>query len=231
MVKHQLVLELGHVVAQSEDDFMVWEGNDLAFNHVISFPNWVSPAALLEAPAKAGKSHLARVWAERANAVYVVPQTLEAQTLAGGLQPVVIEDVDRAGYDEHALFHFLNQSMRDQRPVLITAREPIAQWPFNTNDVKSRARLAAWFSMSAPDDILLSQILVKLFSDRQLSVEPKVLSYLVSRMERSQEEAVVMVDLIDMLSLSKARAITKSIVAEALALRAARNFDAESDKG
>ena len=47
----------------------------------------------------------------------------------------MIEDVDRAGYDEAGLFHLLNQSMRDQRPLLMTAREDIANWPFATDDL------------------------------------------------------------------------------------------------
>ena len=45
--------------------------------------------------------------------------------------------------DAAGLFHLLNQSMRDHRPMLLTAREPVANWPFTTNDLKSRARLAA----------------------------------------------------------------------------------------
>ena len=58
-------------------------------------------------------------------------------------KPLVIEDVDRAGYDEAGLFHLLNQSMRDGRPLLMTAREGIANWPYSTDDVRSRARRAA----------------------------------------------------------------------------------------
>ncbi len=79
----------------------------------------------------------------------------------------MVEDVDRAGYDEDALFHLLNQSMRDGRPVLMTAREGVANWPFETDDLKSRARLAARFTVAVTDDIQLSQMFVKLFGDRQ----------------------------------------------------------------
>ena len=112
--------------------------------------------------------------------------------------------------------------MRDERPVLMTARTPVADWPYRTDDVKSRARLAAHFSITAPDDILLSQMFVKLFADRQLSVDPKVISYLVGRMERSSEEAVALVELLDRLSLSRGRAITRAVAADALAIREQR---------
>ena len=38
---------------------------------------------------------------------------------------------------------------------------------------------------------------VKLFGDRQVTVDPKIIAYLVARMERSPEEAVVLAELID----------------------------------
>ena len=91
------------------------------------------------------------------------PQALQELSRAGGQAPLVLEDVDRAGLDEAALFHLLNQSMRDRRPLLLTAREPVANWPFATDDLKSRARLAARFGMASSDDIQLSQMFVKLF--------------------------------------------------------------------
>lgn len=219
----QLVLDLGHNEAQSEDDFMVCDGNSLAFEHVRSFPDWVAPLTLLEGPAKSGKSHLARIWLARAGGLTADPASVEDLAAQGGQRPVLVEDVDRAGYDEGGLFHLLNQSMRDERPLMMTARAAVAAWPYRTNDVKSRARLAAHFPITAPDDILLSQMFVKLFADRQLSVDPKVISYLVARMERSSEEAVALATVLDRLSLSRGRAVTRAIAAEALALRAGRN--------
>lgn len=221
----QLVLDLGHVEAQSVDDFMVCEGNRLAFSHVLAFPEWSSALTLVEGPVKSGKSHLARIWVGRAGAGIVGRDDLDALAAEGGTGPVLIEDVDRAGYDEAGLFHLLNQSMRDERPVLMTARTPVANWPYATDDVKSRARLASHFPITAPDDILLSQMFVKLFADRQLSVDPKVISYLVTRMERSSEEVVALVSIADRLALSRGRAITRAIAAEALDIRAARHAD------
>ncbi|WP_404403737.1 hypothetical protein [Pelagibacterium halotolerans] len=229
--KTQLVLNLGHVAAQTADDFMVCEGNHLAFEHICAFPNWSAPLALVEGAAKSGKSHLARIWVAQSDAVIAAPDTVESLAAVGGTRPVLVEDADRAGYDEVGLFHLLNQSMRDERPLLMTARIPIAEWPYVTNDVKSRARLAAWFPLTAPDDILLSQMMVKLFADRQLSVDPKVISYLAARMERSSEEVVALVSIADRLALSRGRAVTRAIAAEALALRAAARRDKSDTEG
>jgi chromosomal replication initiation ATPase DnaA len=215
----QLPFEWGHEPSHEEDDFIEGEGNRLALAHIRGFPNWPGPLTLIEGPAKSGKSHLARIWAERVGARVAAPADLEALASEGGHAPLVVEDVERAGYDENALFHLLNQAMRDARPVLMTARESVANWPFETDDLKSRARLAAHFTVSVTDDIQLSQMFVKLFGDRQVTVEPKIISYLVARMERSPEEAVALADLVDRIALSRGTAITRSVAAAALAER------------
>lgn len=229
----QLALELGHTPGLAEGDYLVGDGNRLAYDRILAFPEWHDPITLIVGPAKSGKSHLARIFANRSGAVLLGRDALEAAATTGGTQPLVIEDVDRAGYDEAALFHLLNQAMRDARPLLMTAQQDIAQWPYRTDDVRSRARRAAVFNVSITDDIQLSQMLVKLFADRQVSVDPKIVGYVIARMERSAAEAASLVDLMDRLALSEKTAITRTIAAEALGRRrAARGepqFDIESE--
>jgi chromosomal replication initiation ATPase DnaA len=215
----QLPLDLGHTPSHAEADFMVGEGNELAYAHVLAFPDWSGPLTLFTGPAKAGKSHLARIWAERAGAAIAGPAEAEALAREGGTRPLVLEDVDRAHFGEAALFHLINQSMRDRRPLLLTARAPVAGWPFRTDDLKSRARLAAHFTVAPSDDIELSQMFVKLFGDRQVAVEPKVIAYMVQRMERSAEEAVILAGMVDRMALARGTAITRAIAADAIALR------------
>lgn len=227
----QLPFDYGHEPSHLEDDFIEGEGNRLALAHVRAFPAWPHPLTLVEGPAKSGKSHLGRIWAARAGALHATPQAAEALAKAGGTQPLVVEDVERSGYAEAALFHLLNQSMRDGRPLLLTSREPIANWPFETDDLKSRARLAQRFTLALSDDIQLSQMFVKLFGDRQVAVDPKVIAYLVARMERSPEEAVALAEIADRMALSRGSAITRRIAAAALAERgvAQLELDLEGD--
>jgi chromosomal replication initiation ATPase DnaA len=217
----QLAFELGHTPSHDEADLIVGEGNALAYAHIRAYPHWPAPLTLLTGPAKAGKSHLARIFAARSGAAVAEPDDVELLSRTGGRSPLVLEDVDRVGYDEPALFHLVNQSMRDRRPLLMTARTAVANWPFQTDDLKSRARLAAHFTVTSSDDIQLSQMFVKLFGDRQVSVDPKVIAYLVARMERSPEEAVVLAGTLDRMALMRGTAITRALAAEALALRGA----------
>lgn len=227
----QLPFDYGHEPSHLEADFIEGDGNRLALAHLRRYPDWPAPLTLLEGPAKSGKSHLGRVWAARAGGIAAGPSDLVELSRLGGRAPVLIDDVDRGGYSEPALFHLLNQSIRDRRPVLLTAREPIANWPFETDDLKSRARLAAHFALALSDDIQLSQMFAKLFDDRQVMVKPDVIAYLVTRMERSPEEAVALAELADRMALSRGSAITRRIAAAALAERGvnAAALDLERD--
>ena len=226
----QLTLELGHTPAQGEADFLVGEGNALAHGRIMAFPHWPDPVTLVTGPPKSGKSHLARIFADRSGARFAGIEDLKSLATEGGIAPVIVEDVDRLDYDEAGLFHLLNQSMRERRPILLTAREDIANWPLATDDVRSRARRAAAYTLELTDDIQLSQMFVKLFGDRQIKVDPKIIFYLVARMERSAEEVVILADLMDRLALAKGTAITRSIAADALDRRRAYRGEASDEQ-
>jgi chromosomal replication initiation ATPase DnaA len=221
----QLVLDLGHTPSHAEIDFVVAEGNEFAYRHVMSFPAWPNPLYLLLGPAKSGKSHLAAIWVLRSGARIADPAILEALAGSPDLRPVLIEDADSGRYPESGLFHLLNQSIHSGRPVLMTARKAPRDWPLTTEDARSRVRLATSLILAPPDDALLSQMFVKLFGDRQIAVEPGLVSYLVRRMERAPNEVVALVDVMDRIALSRGTAVTRAVAAEAIALRASARAD------
>jgi chromosomal replication initiation ATPase DnaA len=215
----QLPLEFEHTPAHGEDDFLVGAGNALAHGRISAWPHWPEAVTVLIGPASSGKSHLARIFESRTGAEVVTPETIASVAALDRKGPLVIEDVDRLGYDEPSLFHLLNQAMRGNRTLLLTAREEIADWPLQTDDVRSRVRRAPAFRLDVTDDIELSQMFAKLFGDRQIKVDPKIIHFLVSRMERSTEEVAILVDSMDRMALARGTAITRTIASEALALR------------
>lgn len=233
----QLPLDLHLEPSHAEDDFLVGEGNSLAHSRITAWPHWPDAVTLIIGPAASGKSHLARIFADRSGARFVTPETISEIAGENGKGPLAIEDVDRAGYDEPSLFHLLNQAMRGDRTLLLTAREEVAQWPLATDDVRSRVRRAPMFRLEVSDDIELSHMFAKLFGDRQIKVDPRIIHYLVARMERSPEEVGVLADLMDRLALARGTAITRSIATEALARRQAerepnghKDWDADTDE-
>lgn len=225
MTQSQLAFELPHVPALGSEDFFISASNEQAVKLVEAWPDWPAPAAVIAGPRGSGKSHLANVWRARSGAASFPAGELGA-AVESALSPapsVVIEDIDQGAFDEHAAFHLLNLAREKGFSVLITARSQPGAWEIALPDLRSRLRSAALVTIAAPDEALLGAVLVKLFADRQLAVEPGVVAYLLRRMERSMAAAQTAVEALDKASLAERRRVTRAL--------AARLFAAGQDEG
>ena len=215
----QLVFDLAHRQALGAEDFLVSSSNDAAVEMVDRWPDWPHPAAIVAGPQGSGKSHLANVWRLRSGAGLVTAAELDDAHVAA-LQPgaaLVVEDLDRGLADEKVLFHLLNRARESKLSVLLTSRTPPGEQEFRVPDLRSRLRALPIVQVQPPDEALLKAVLVKLFADRQLNVEPPVIDYLSLRMERSMAAASRIVAAIDRLALARHRKVTRPLAAEALA--------------
>ena len=129
------------------------------------------------------------------------PRLLDAAAL-------VVEDCDRGGLDETALFHLINLARENGRFLLLTGRQPPSRWKVALPDLRSRLLAMPALAIGAPDDQVLAALLVKLFADRQLKVGEEVVAYLLGRMERSFAAAARLVDRLDRAALAGHRAVT-----------------------
>lgn len=211
----QLTLNLPHRAARGRDDFWVSDSNAQAVALIDAWPGWLGSAVIVTGPRGAGKSHLAQVWRDMSAAHLISADELDIATVpelmsAGAL---VVEDADRHAFDERALFHLLNFAREIGGYVLLTARRAPSFWGVKLPDLQSRLVAAQPAEIAEPDDVLLRAVLVKLFADRQLKVDEAVISYLVTRMERSLGRAHDLVDELDRRALSDQRAITRTLAA------------------
>ena len=220
----QLVFDLGQRPALGRGDFLVAPSNEVAVALVDRWPDWQLPVAVLWGPAGAGKSHLAEVWHRASGACAVDLAALregDLAAVASGAAPVLLEDADRAlaaaPEKEQLLFHLHNLLGEGRRALLMTARRPPQAWRVGLPDLRSRLSAALSVELGPPDDSLIHGVLVKLFADRQLHVEPEVLNYLLPRMERSFEAARALVAMVDRMALESRRDIKIGLVREALA--------------
>lgn len=212
----QLTFELPHVPALGDEDFFVSASNQTAFNLINGWPDWTNPICILGGPEGAGKTHLVNVWRARSGAVYfpasAVGKAVEA--VLSQPQPVAIENIDLAPFDEYAAFHLLNLARERKFDVLLTGRSLPGEWSIALPDLRSRLRSAALICIEPPDDALLRAVLVKLFMDRQLSVAPETIDYLLPRMERSMAGAAKIVDMLDKTALAERRAVTRPLASK-----------------
>jgi chromosomal replication initiation ATPase DnaA len=175
----QLVLPLEPNNAMTRADFIIAPGNARALAFVDSFPDWASSAAALYGRSASGKTHLARIWAERIGAVLLDARSLRMPTAGAA----VVENIDSAPTFAHepALFAMLEQGA----PLLLTGRSAPSSWPVSLPDLGSRFRALLAFELGASDEALLMALAVKLFADRQIAVPESVVTHLVRNLERS----------------------------------------------
>jgi chromosomal replication initiation ATPase DnaA len=212
----QLPLQFTHDAAKGRDDLLVSARLAAAVAIVDEWPSWPSPIVVLAGPVGSGKSHLAHIWKERAGAIDIHPIAgSQASALAAG-GPVLFEDAERQGFDETELFHVINSVRQHGHSLLMTSRLWPMSWPVSLPDLKSRLKAATVVEIGEPDEELLAQVIVKLFSDRQLYIDDKLVFYIVNRMERSLGAAQTIVDRLDRLALARGTRITRALAAEVL---------------
>src|SRR6202044_357792 len=129
---------------------------------------------------------------------------------------VLIEDADQAMGAEAILFHLINAALQYNAWLLLTSRTGPDTWGLDPPDLLSRLRLAPVVRLAAPDIELTESVLFKLFSDRQLQVEPHVIAHIALRLERSLGAAREFVAMLDNEALTQGRRITRAMASDAL---------------
>jgi chromosomal replication initiation ATPase DnaA len=218
----QLTLDLPHRAAHGAEDFLVSACNLAAVRLIDAWPDWQDSGQLLIGPAASGKTHLARVWQARSGARALTDASLDMTLIEGAGEgaALVVEDIDRGGYDEKALFHLLNLARERGLSLLLTSRDAPSRLGCALPDLLSRLNGLPVVQIGAPDEALLKTVMLKHFADRQLDIDPKVLDFLALRSDRSLAAAALVVEAVDRAALATGRKISRQLIAEALAVTA-----------
>jgi chromosomal replication initiation ATPase DnaA len=218
-VIRQLAFDLPRSEAMTRADFFVSPSNALALGMVDDAAHWPLGRLILIGPEGAGKTHLAQVWATGSGARIVSGSGLADHDIAALAEgPVVVDTAEAVAGDakaETALFHLVN-FIAAHHPLLLTARAAPRDWGLGLADLISRLQATAVARLDPPDDALLSAVLAKLFTDRQIAVAANLIPYLVSRMPRQIAAARALVAALDGQALAAGRPITRQLAAEVL---------------
>lgn len=216
----QLSFDLPARAALGRDDFFISPSNALAVALIDASQSWSNGKLLLVGPEGAGKTHLAHVWAAQSGAQIIAATDLVEAAVPDLLRtPVVVEDIDQiAGQRglETVLFHLHNLAAAEGQPLLLTARSAPQRWPLTLPDLASRLQALQIAQLEAPDDTLLSAVLMKLFADRQLNPAPDVLPFLTKRIDRSFAAAQNIVAALDKAGLDAKRPLTRAFASAVL---------------
>jgi len=215
---HQLHFPLPAKVAMGDQDFFVSDANSHAHDMVRADHGWPDGKLALIGPQGSGKTHLARVWASQGGGTILAAAELGRAAPAPGPGALIcVEDVDRLPRaEEETLFHLHNNVLGGGGRLLLTGRTAPARWNIALPDLSSRMTATTVVHITDPDDDLLRAVLTKLFADRQLTPDPRLIQWLLPRMERSFQAATRIVSELDSRALSEARVINLSLAREIL---------------
>jgi chromosomal replication initiation ATPase DnaA len=84
------------------------------------------------------------------------------------------------------------------------------------DDLVSRSKNFILQNIEKPDDELIFAILLKNFSDRQISLDKKLIDYVIKRIDRSYSKIFEFIYKIDEISLKKKKSIDLKTIKEVL---------------
>ena len=218
----QIPLPLDHRQAQGRDDFLVSQSNAVAVAWIDQWPNWPQPVVVLCGPEGSGKTHLADVWRARAGAAScdAVDLTSEAVPSLISSSALVVEDIELLR-SPPALFHLLNFAREKSASLMLTSTAVPGTLHFPLPDLMSRLNAAPLVQLNEPDEMLLIQLIAKLFSERGVHANPEMIEYITRRIDRSAHAARAIVEKIDFHALSHGKRLNMKVIRDVLKVHAA----------
>ena len=100
--------------------------------------------------------------------------------------------------------------------IIVTSEKPLVDINFSLIDLKSRTKNFLIQKIEKPDDELMFALILKNLSDRQISIDKKLIHFIIKRIDRSYSKIFDFIYKVDELSLKKKKPIDFKIIKEIL---------------
>ena len=213
----QLILKFPTNQAYKKEDFYVSPSNQEAYDYINNWPKWIKRIVNIYGPTGSGKSHLTSILKRKTQCLQIESKSLNEETFLKfkTKEAIIIENLDDR-VSEKILFSLWNMSLQDNKYVLITSKQPISSYKFKLPDLTSRVNSSIIIGIKLPSDDLISVIIAKNFSDKQIRVEKKHIDYIIKRIDRSYEKISQFILTLDKYSLKKRSPFSLKLIKEVL---------------
>ena len=213
----QLILEFPSHKAYKKEDFYVSPSNQQAYDFINSWPRWIKSTVNIFGPSGSGKSHLASILKNKTSCLQVNSNELNENIFIKykTKEALIIENLDEK-ISENLLFALWNIALQDNKYLMITSKKSIVSYKFKLKDLASRIASSLIIGIKLPSDDLISVILAKNFSDKQIKVEKKHIEYIIKRIDRSYEKISQFILTLDKYSLKKGSPFSLKLIKEVL---------------
>ena len=200
-----------------DDDFYISKSNKHIQVLLNNWPKWEKNFLNINGEKFSGKTHLINIFLKKFKGIKLEANLLNNDNLKDIkiYQNIVLENLNE-NINEKLFFSLLNIIEQDNKYLIITSIKPIVEINFSLNDLKSRSTNFLLSSIEKPDDELIFALILKNLSDRQISLDKKLINYIIKRIDRSYSKIFDFIYKIDEISLKKKKSIDLKIIKDVL---------------
>ena len=214
----QLIFKFPFSKRYYEQDFFVSNNNFPAYKLIESWPNWTGKWLNIFGDTGSGKTHLAKILEKKIAKIQLIDaKNVDDKTIQNldNLECLIIDNY-KNNIDEKLLYSVINQSKQLENFLLINSTTSIKEISFNLKDLQSRINSFLYIGIELPTDDLLKVIISKTFSDKQITINPKISDYIINNVERSYEKMFKFLKEVDEMSLSSGKSININLIKKVL---------------
>ena len=214
---NQLLLNFEYKQNFKDEDFYVSSSNYYAFKLINSWPKWEKNFLNICGARYSGKTHLTNIFLKKFKGTKIDANSFENKNLKELkiYENIILENFDQ-NVDESLIYSLFNIIDQDNKYLIINSLIPISEISFKLNDLRSRAKNCLIAKIDKPDDELMFAIVLKNFSDRQITIDKKLIDFIIKRVDRSYDKIFEFIYKIDEISLKKKKSIDFKIIKEVL---------------
>ena len=214
---NQLLLNFDYKQNFRDDDFYVGKSNYYAFELINKWPKWEKNFLNISGEKYSGKTHLVNIFLKKFNGIKIESSLLNDENLKTikPYQNIVLENLD-LGVNENLIYTLFNIIDQDNKFLIITSSKPVTEINFQLTDLCSRTKNCLLTKIENPDDELMFALILKNLSDRQITLDKKLINFIIKKVERSYGKIHEFIYKIDKISLKKKESIDFKIINEAL---------------
>ena len=205
---NQLILNFNYEQNFKDQDFYVAKSNEFSFKLLNSWPKWEKNFVNLIGQKFSGKSHLVNIFLEKFKGIKIEANELTNDTLKQIkiFENIIIENFNDQ-IDENLFFTLLNIIDQDNKYLILTSKKPIVEHLFKLDDLNSRSKNFLLSHIEKPSDDLMFALILKNLSDRQISIDKKLIDFIIKRIDRSYGKIFDFIYKIDEVSLKRKKPI------------------------
>ena len=214
---NQLILKFNYDQNFKDDDFYVSKSNAHIFSLLNKWPKWEKNFINIIGEKFSGKTHLINIFLKKFKGIKFNSNSFNNENLKliKIYENIILEDFDE-NVNEKLIYTLFNVIDLENKFIIITSLKPIVDFNFSLVDLKSRTKNFLLQNIDKPDDELMFAIILKNLSDRQISLDEKLIHFIIKRIERSYSKIFDFIYKIDELSLKKKKPIDFKTIKEAL---------------